>query len=190
MSHQEQQSYLICIMGKSGSGKDTLVNDLCRTPVYFPHKPPRYLKQIISYTTRPRRKGEGPTHHFSQTPPAHKDSLLAHTVYQGNEYWTTFDQLKDSDLYIIDPAGLKYLVNQVRNSDKIIKSVYIKVHWWKRLWRISHRNSLFYAIRRVIHDHKIFKHAEEQADYVLYNNSYSQFIVCWQTILNLFHATT
>lgn len=177
-------------MGKSGSGKDTLANELCRTPIYFPRNPPYFLKQIISYTTRPRRKGEGPTHHFSQTPPANKDSLLAHTVYQGNEYWTTFDQLENSDLYIIDPPGLEYLLNQTKDINKSIKVVYIKVHWWRRLWRIARRNSLPYAIRRVIHDHKIFKHAEEQANYILYNNSYSQFIVCWQTILKLFTPTT
>ena len=47
---------LLCVMGRTASGKDSLVAKLCeRTD----------LKAIISYTTRPRRTNEGDTHIFT-----------------------------------------------------------------------------------------------------------------------------
>ena len=46
---------LMCILGESSSGKDPLVNQICKTS---------NLTQLISYTTRPQRKNEGATHIF------------------------------------------------------------------------------------------------------------------------------
>lgn len=46
---------LICVIGKTAAGKDELVNRLCTTTK---------AKQLISYTTRLKRNGEGNTHIF------------------------------------------------------------------------------------------------------------------------------
>ena len=95
---------LLCVMGRTASGKDSLVAKLCeRTD----------LKAIISYTTRPRRTNEGDTHIFTtkeQYEVAKKDNnIAAYTEIAGNLYWTTVDQLYDNDIYIIDPNGVKTL---------------------------------------------------------------------------------
>ena len=46
---------LLLVMGRTASGKDSLVNKLSERTG---------LKQLISYTTRPPREGEGNTHIF------------------------------------------------------------------------------------------------------------------------------
>ena len=91
-------------MGRTASGKDFLVHKLCERAG---------LKQIISYTTRDRRKNEGETHHFvtkeDYEDARAKGSIAAYTEIAGNLYWTTIDQLYDNDVYIIDPLGLETL---------------------------------------------------------------------------------
>ena len=52
---QNKEHVLLCILGKTASGKDLLVNKLCERSG---------LKQLISYTTRERRVDEGDTHIF------------------------------------------------------------------------------------------------------------------------------
>ena len=53
MSNKEHT--LLCIMGETACGKDSLVEKLCER---------MGTKQLISYTTRNRRVGEGDTHCF------------------------------------------------------------------------------------------------------------------------------
>ena len=81
-------------MGESSSGKTTLVERLCNETG---------LKQIISYTTRPRRNGEGDTHIFVDDSMYEQmqDKLAAYTEINGAKYWTTLDQLYDNDVYKI-----------------------------------------------------------------------------------------
>ena len=51
-----KEHVLLCVLGRTSCGKDTLVNKLCdRTG----------LTAITSYTSRPRRTNEGDTHIFS-----------------------------------------------------------------------------------------------------------------------------
>ena len=95
---------LLCIMGRTSSGKDTLVNKLCgRTG----------LTAITSYTTRPRRDGEGETHIFSTKEEYERmkseGNVAAYTEIAGNIYWTTIDQLYQHSVYIIDPKGVETL---------------------------------------------------------------------------------
>ena len=51
----DKKHTLLCIMGESACGKDTLVNQLCERNNY---------SKLISYTTRPHRDNEGNTHIF------------------------------------------------------------------------------------------------------------------------------
>lgn len=95
---------LLCIMGRTSCGKDTLVGKLCERTG---------LTAITSYTTRPRRTGEGDTHIFStrevyeqmQT----EGNVAAYTEIAENIYWTTIDQLYQHSIYIIDPKGVETL---------------------------------------------------------------------------------
>ncbi len=122
---------LFCVMGESSSGKTTLVERLCNETG---------LKQIISYTTRPRRNGEGDTHIFVDDSMYEQmqDKLAAYTEINGAKYWTTLDQLYDNDVYIIDPNGLKTL-EDLGLKDIDLCSIYINVPLDIRMYRAMNR---------------------------------------------------
>ena len=95
---------LLLIVGRTASGKDSLVGKLCERT---------NLKAVTSYTTRPRRENEGETHIFTteemyeqmQT----EGKVAAYTQISGYHYWTTINQLYENDLYIIDYKGIQTL---------------------------------------------------------------------------------
>ena len=101
---KNNEHVLLCVLGRTACGKDTLVDKLCERTG---------LNAIISYTTRPRRENEGNTHIFT-TKEAYEQmqaegNVAAYTEIAGNLYWTTVDQLYENDVYIIDYDGLKTL---------------------------------------------------------------------------------
>jgi guanylate kinase len=95
---------LLCITGKTASGKDFLVNQLCTR---------RGLKQLISYTTRERRVDEGDTHIFISDEEYNtletSGRIAAFTKIGKYRYCCTIDQLYNNDLYIVDYEGLQNL---------------------------------------------------------------------------------
>ena len=101
-----KEHVLLCVMGRTASGKDALANKLCERTG---------LKLITSYTTRPQRVNEGDTHIFTTKDAYDKaiadGNMAAYTEIAGNVYWTTIDQLYDNDVYIIDPIGVQNLRN-------------------------------------------------------------------------------
>ena len=109
------------IVGESASGKDSLVEKLCKETG---------LKQLKSYATRPRREGEGDTHIFikSEDVKEYVNDMIAYTCIAGNEYFATVKQLYDSDVYVIDPSGVDYMrfILQYKNiSDIRFVTIYI-----------------------------------------------------------------
>ena len=101
---KNKEHVLLCTMGRTACGKDTLVNTLCERNGF---------KSIVSYTTRPRRENEGDTHIFATRETYEQmqteGNVAAYTEIAGNLYWTTVDQLYKNDIYIIDPNGVKTL---------------------------------------------------------------------------------
>lgn len=101
---ENNEHVLLCVLGRTASGKDSLVNKLCERTG---------LKAINSYTTRPRRENEGDTHIFATKETYEKmqveGNVAAYTEIAGNLYWTTVDQLYSNEVYIIDYDGLKTL---------------------------------------------------------------------------------
>ena len=99
-----KEHVLICIMGKTASGKDTLANKLCERTG---------LRQIISYTTRERRVNEGNTHTFISNDEYQslEDSgqIAAFTQIGPYKYCCTINQLYKNDIYVIDPIGIQHL---------------------------------------------------------------------------------
>ena len=95
---------LLLIVGKTASGKDSLVNKLCERT---------NLKVITSYTTRPRRENEGDTHIFTTEDMYEQMKVegvvAAYTNIAGYHYWTTINQLYENDIYIIDYKGIQTL---------------------------------------------------------------------------------
>lgn len=101
---ENKEHTLLCVMGRTASGKDSLVNKLCERTG---------LKVITSYTTRPRRENEGDAHIFvneDDYDQMYQAGIVAAFTQIGEyKYWTTIDQLEDADIYIIDYEGVKTL---------------------------------------------------------------------------------
>lgn len=99
-----KEHVLLLIIGRTASGKDTLVNKLCERAG---------LKQLISFTTRNRRQNEGVTHQFVSEDDYQKmlnnNQVAVDTNIVGNYYWSTIEQLYEADLYIVDYIGYKKL---------------------------------------------------------------------------------
>lgn len=104
MSDEKDRKIVFLVIGRSGSGKDTLVNYMCQ----------KYgLKKLKSYTTRPPRQNEEDTHIFISPEDVQKyqDDIIAYTKIGEFEYFATKSQLKDINFYIIDPKGIQDLEN-------------------------------------------------------------------------------
>lgn len=101
---ENKEHVLLCILGKTASGKDFLANKLCERTG---------LKQLISYTTRERRLNEGNTHIFTIEDEFYdaqsKGQIAAFTQIGAYKYWSTIEQLYEADVYIIDYLGLQHL---------------------------------------------------------------------------------
>lgn len=99
-----QTSNIILLVGKSGTGKTTVAEIAEK----------RFgKKQVISHTTRPRRYEEETGHYFV-TPEEFdgiRDDLVAYTKFDGNEYGATQQVVDQSDIYVIDPDGVRYFLN-------------------------------------------------------------------------------
>ncbi len=116
---KNDEHVLLCVLGRTASGKDTLVDKLCER---------MGLSQIISYTTRERRDNEGDTHIFVTREDYDKmksdGKIAAYTEIAGNLYWTTIDQLYEHDVYIIDPSGVDVL-KKLNLSNLRLVTIYI-----------------------------------------------------------------
>ena len=97
---------LILIVGRTGSGKSSLVNKVCERTG---------LKQLISHTTRPRRNNEDNDHIFVTKEDYFEakasGNIVAETEIAGNYYYATKEQLYEADFYTIDPQGIEVLLS-------------------------------------------------------------------------------
>ena len=150
---------LYLIVGKSGSGKDTVINKICE----FYH----YTK-VVSYTTRPKRYEDEDTHIFVTDKDYNMaQNITAYTRFNNYRYWATQKQCDNADFYIIDPAGIDYFKTHYHgNKHVVIINITAPLH--TRFFRmLSRGDGLKDTINRLINDHKAFKNI--QADYVVNN---------------------
>lgn len=162
---------LLCIMGESSSGKDSLTNKLCETMGY---------SAICSYTTRPRRNGEGETHIFvddiTYEEMLAENKIAAYTEISNYRYWTTVDQLHSNDCYIIDPIGLETL-NNLNIPNLRLVSVYINVSEEERKARARKRGDDMSVYRaRVMSERDQFRNMKKNmsVDYVVPNMDFNK----------------
>ena len=97
-----QKKFLI--IGRTGTGKTTLAKGAAQK---------LGLSLLKSYCTRPPRLGEVNPDHIFISPDKvenYRNRMIAYTdKVDEYERFATIDQLRESDVYIIDPIGLKYL---------------------------------------------------------------------------------
>lgn len=151
----------LLIVGNSGSGKTTVVEELQR----------RYgLKSINSYTTRPPRY-EGETGHIfvntTDMPP--ESEMVGYTYYNNNHYWATAQQVAENDLYVIDVAGINYFHEHYKGDKP-----YLVVQIWApeevcKQRMLARGDSEDAAENRIQYDRLVF--ANVKADVVIKNET-------------------
>ena len=152
-----KDKYIVLIVGESGSGKATICDELTK----------RYgLKQVKSYTTRPRRsENEGGRTFISDEEFDKLEDICAYTYFDGYRYCATREQIDNSDLYIIDPHGIEYFIKEY-NGRKIPMVVYIYADKRTRRKRMEKRGDKEYKIRqRIINDESAFANVDEYTMY-------------------------
>lgn len=168
---QNKEHILLCVMGESSCGKDTLVNKLSERTSHT---------AICSYTTRPRRDGEGETHIFVDDTiyeeMLSEGKIAAFTEISGYKYWTTTDQLYSNSYYIIDYDGLKTLKSLNLPNLRIV-SVYINVPESIRKERAIKRGDRLDVYRkRCISEREQFRQMKKDmdVDYVVSNVDFAK----------------
>lgn len=151
---------LYCIVGPSGAGKTTIVEELYRRFGY---------KAVASYTTRPPRCEGEEGHVFVND--VQFDALtdkVAFTEFLGYRYCVTRAQLADCDLYVIDPAGIKELLRH--DIGKPVRVIGISVSPALLRERMRVRGDAEESIeKRLNHDKEAFKAMADIADVVFQN---------------------
>lgn len=103
---------IYCIVGPSGSGKTTVAQRLERDYA---------LKSIASYTTRPHRYPDEEGHIFvSDEVFDGLGNMCAYTEYNGYRYGVTPGIIDENDIYVIDPYGVKTLLENYDGEKGIV----------------------------------------------------------------------
>ncbi|MDP4143890.1 MAG: AAA family ATPase [Bacillota bacterium] len=142
---------IFLIIGQSGSGKSTICESLEKKYGY---------KLLRSYTTRkPRYEGEE-GHIFITKEKYELDKsagrVIAHVYYDNNHYYTTRDILKQSDLYIVEKAGVEYLKKEINDIKFIV--ILITAEEKLRIHRMKNRGNNDEEIAsRIQRDKNLFK---------------------------------
>jgi len=160
------------IVGKSGSGKSTIVHELCNKYNY---------KEVQSYTERPKRYEDEVGHIFITKEEFDRlENLCAYTVFNGNRYGVPSSMIDECDLYVIDTYGVKYMKEHYHGnkhikvigiycSDNILEDTTIRKN------RMLNRgDSLDDTMTRLKNDEEAFKDLSEFIDYRVFNEDIYQ----------------
>ena len=163
---------MICVIGKTASGKDTVVNKLNYLHNY---------KKLISYTTRPMRQGEQQdvTYHFISDEDfqqkINSDFFAEWKTYETVEgtwyYGTALEDLEKADdktVIILTPDGYRDIMKKLSTKPKAIYLYANNSTIKERL--ISRGDDPSEAQRRLEHDNADFKGIENEVDKIFYNN--------------------
>ncbi len=144
--------YFFLIVGKSGSGKDTLINNMVE----------HGFKKVLSYTTRDKRKNEHNTHTFVTSEEFSKliYELVAYSEFNEYQYGATETQVEENDILTVDPDGIEYFAEYYKG-DKQPIIIYINASPRKRFWRMLKRgDGPIKALKRILNDYRAFNMLE------------------------------
>lgn len=159
---------IIALIGKAGSGKDTLLHQVMKENTDF--------SEIISCTTRPPREGEvgGINYHFYTTEMFQEaestGKMLESTYFKGWHYGTAIESLnKDKiNIGVFNPAGIHSLL---KHPDvEVLKVYYINASGKVRLLR---------QLNREINpdtDEIIRRYSVDENDFSILNFEYEELI--------------
>lgn len=123
---------LYLFVGKSASGKSLISTILEKTCGYRP---------VESYTTRkPRYCGETGHIFVSDEEFVNIGELAAYTIYNGNQYGVTYEQLEQCSTYVIDVPGVENLLKNL-NGSRPICIVYFDAAVSTRIMRMIERGA-------------------------------------------------
>lgn len=151
------------LVGESGSGKSTIADAL---------ESQYALKQLCSYTTRPKRSAAEAGHKFiSDGEFDLLEGIAAYTEFCGYRYCATQDQIDEADIYIIDPEGIKSFQEHYKG-DKGYKIIYISVPEKNRKQRMYSRgDNKLEAAKRIGDDKESFQGVEKISNECFLNQS-------------------
>lgn len=178
---------MLVLVGKTCSGKDSVVNKLISE---------HNFKKIITYTTRPKRKGEknGITYHYiSEEDFLQKinEGFFAEWKSYDTEFnaWyygsaiEDYEKADDNTVVILTPDGFRDVINKLSKKPAIIYIYANNPTIKKRL--LARGDNKFEAERRLIHDNDDFKGVENEVDKLVFNNEGTQLEYVVNKILEL-----
>lgn len=146
------------IVGRSGSGKDTTADYLCKRYGY---------KRVISYTTRPPRDAQDKHLFVSDTEFNQLQNIVAESHKYGNKYCATLKQVENADLYVIDFNGIDYFRKQYKGN-KGVKVIGLKCAKRTAKNRMEKRGDSDNKIKdRLENDSVCFDGLDEKCDIVI-----------------------
>ena len=163
---------MIIVMGKTCSGKDSIIKELCNNYGY---------KRIISYTTRPIRKNEndGITYRYISEEEFVKrieSGFFAEWKSYNTEFGVWYygcsvediENANDKNIIILTPDGYRDIVDKLCEKPFVIY-VYSNNSTIKN--RLKKRgDNKDEAYRRILKDNEDFKDVERIVDKIVYNN--------------------
>ena len=166
---------LLILVGASASGKSTLAKE-------FEKQNPNFSR-IVTYTTRPKRKGEIDTvdYHFVSDKVFESmvkgDMFVEHADYRGWHYGTAVNFGKNEDkIVVLTPAGARAFRRYAEEHPELgldIFVVYLEVDRRSRLIKMLQRDSdIDECTRRSLSDVGQFDSFEDEANCVLNNDNY------------------
>lgn len=165
---------MLIILGKTASGKNTIINKLVKNYGF---------KQLVTYTTRPKRKGEieGVTYHYislEEFKKKDREGFFAESSYfcpaSGGEwaYGTSLEDFKKADdktVLITNPRGYYSLLSNIGLGHAC--SIYIIAKEDILLDRLEERGDSFLeAQRRIVADREDFEDVGNYVDFWIAND--------------------
>lgn len=159
------------LLGKTASGKDTIASKLAK----------KGLKRVVTYTTRPPRKGEkeGENYHFITNDEFERlissgffVEWRSYDTVDGLWYYGSSVDSYDTDedrIIILNPDGF-HQIKKILEPEKV-KSIYVYSNIETIKNRLKKRgDKKEEAERRIEHDLIDFKGLENEVDKIVYNN--------------------
>ena len=189
MSNQKYK--LIAIFGQSGSGKDFVLKELIQTSFGQEN-----LSRVVSYTTRPMRKGEQPGVNYHFLPTAAEffaKELIEHSEFNNWFYGSAIDTLK-KDKINIGVYDIRRIQQIIKNENIECYPIYIKASQKNRLMRQLEREEspdCDEIVRRYIADKKDFIPVTFNTtgfDFVTFENNDNKFAILNSIISYIKHS--